>query len=288
MSHWDGKSIGTLTGYKIFLFSIKFFGVDFAYLLLRVVAFYYFLFAKVQKNIMIDFYTKALNYTRKEALQKSTINFYKFGQTLIDRFAFLVGKGNKFTFSFDHEDYLLEIQKNGRGGVLLSAHLGNWEIAGNLLRKRISSAINIVMLDAEVEEIKTFLTNSTGGSLFNIIPIKDDLSHVIKISNALSNNEFVVMHADRYMEGSRFIEMDFLGRKAKFPLGPFSIIAKFCVPVTFVYAIKKTNFHYEFSATKPIENKLSVEEIAKQYIEELENKIRLNPEQWFNYYNFFH
>ena len=287
MSRWDGKSNGTLIGYKIFLFSIKTFGVSFAYTILHIVSYYYYLFAKSQRNALIDFYTTALNYKRKEALQISKTNFYKLGQTLIDRYAFLVGKGNKYTYSFDHEDYLIDIRNNGTGGILLSAHLGNWETAGNLLSKRISSKINVVMLDAEVEKIKTYFTNSTGGSLFNIIPIRDDLSHVIKIHNALSNNEFIAILADRYLEGAKYLEMIYFGKKAKFPLGPFIIASKFNAPVTFVYAIKETSYHYVLSATKPISIKLSPEEIAKEYIKELERKVKLNPEQWFNYYDFY-
>ena len=57
--------------------------------------------------------------------------------------------------------------------------------------------------------------------------------------------------------------MDFLGKKAKFPYGPFLIASKFSAPVTFVYAVKEKKFHYALSATKPIIDKLQPEEIAK-------------------------
>ena len=33
--------------------------------------------------------------------------------------------------------------------------------------------------------------------------------------------------------------------------------------------------------------KPAVEQIASEYVKELENKVKLNPEQWFNYYDFF-
>ena len=32
----------------------------------------------------------------------------------------------------EHEDYLINLKNNGKGGILLSAHVGNWETAGNL------------------------------------------------------------------------------------------------------------------------------------------------------------
>jgi predicted LPLAT superfamily acyltransferase len=287
MSRWDGKTKGSLTGYKIFLFFINTLGLDFAYGLLRVVTFYYYLFAAKPRRALLDFYHNTLHITGPEARTLVRRNFYIFGQTLVDRAAFLLGKDRKFSHVFENEQYLIDIRDTGKGGILLSAHLGNWETAGNLLKGRVTPTINIVMLDAEVENIKKYMDLSTGGSRFKVIAIKNDLSHIIAIRNALINNEFVAIHADRYMEGARFIELDFLGRKAKFPQGPFVIASKFDAPVTFVFAAKDGKFSYHLSATLPIEGKMKPEEIARLYVAELERKVREYPEQWFNYFDFF-
>lgn len=287
MNRWDGKSKGTASGHKFFLFTINFIGLRITYHILRLVSLYYFLFARKNTLSMIGFYTKAMHFPIAEAKRMTRQNFFIFGQTLIDRAAFLLGKGDKFTYSFTNENYLLDLQKGGRGGILLSAHLGNWETAGNLLKRRVSSKINVVMVDEEAEKIKKAMDSGTGGSHFNIIAVKDDLSHVIKINNALESNELIAMHADRYTGQTKTINMDFLGKKAKFPYGPFLIASKFNAPVTFVYAVKEKKFHYALSATKPIIDKLQPEEIARLFVIELEQKVKAYPEQWFNYYNFF-
>lgn len=287
MSKWDGKSRGTVVGYKIFLFFIRVLGVKAAYAILYFVSNYYFLFAGKHRESIIRFYTQTLGYSKKDAIRICRKNFFIFGQTLIDRAAFLVGKGDSFTFSFENETVLHQLKQNGKGGLLLSAHVGNWETAGNLLRKRVSADINVVMLDAEIEQIKKLLEGHTGGSRFKMIPIKDDMSHVIRIHNALANNELVAMHADRFLEGAKNLELEFFGRKAKFPLGPFLIASKFDAPVSFVFAMKGKNFHYSLSATLPITGKLQPQEIAKLYILELEKKVRQYPDQWFNYFEFF-
>lgn len=287
MSRWDGKTKGSLTGYKIFLFFINTLGLGFAYGLLRVVTYYYYLFAAKPRKALLDFYQNTLHITGSEARKMARRNFYIFGQTLVDRAAFLLGKDRQFSHVFENEQYLIDIRDAGKGGILLSAHVGNWETAGNLLKGRITPTINIVMLDAEVENIKKYMDLSTGGSRFKVIAIKDDLSHIIAIRNALVNNEFVAIHADRYLEGAKYIEMDFLGRKAKFPYGPFVIASKFNAPVTFVFAAKDGKFSYHLSSTKPIEGKMKPEEIARLYVDELERKVKAFPEQWFNYFNFF-
>lgn len=287
MNQWNGKSKGTALGYKIFLNIIKIFGLPLTYLILRFVTFYYYLFATKNRNAIRDFYLNALKLPGNQINKITRKNFFYFGQTLVDRFAFLIGKGDKFSYTFNNEQYLLDIKENGKGGILLSGHVGNWETAGNLLKSRVTPTINVLMLDKEVEKIKQFLESTTGGSHFNIIAIKDDLSHVIKIHQALKRNEFIAIHADRYMEGAKFIELDFLGKKAKFPLGPFIIASKFKAPVTFVFAVKENKYHYLLSSTNPITESLSPEEIAKKFVEELEKKVTLHPEQWFNYFNFF-
>ena len=287
MSRWDGKTKGSLLGYKIFLFFVKVMGLGFAYKLLKVVTYYYYFFAEKPKEALLEFYKDTLHISGKPALGLVRKNFYIFGQTLLDRAAFLLGKDSAFTHTFENEQYLLDIKNGGKGGILLSAHLGNWETAGNLLKGRITPTINIVMLDAEVESIKKFMDLSTGGSRFKVIPIKNDLSHIISIRNALVNNEFVAIHADRYLEGAKFIELDFMGKKAKFPYGPFVIASKFDAPVTFVFAAKDGEYSYHLSATAPITQKMKPEEIARLYVDELEKKVRQYPEQWFNYFNFF-
>ncbi|KAA6441301.1 lipid A biosynthesis acyltransferase [Dyadobacter flavalbus] len=287
MSRWDGKTKGSLAGYKIFLFFINSLGIDFAYRLLRIVTGYYFLMAAKPRNALLDFYQNGLQIPSIKAKFLARKNFYVFGQTLVDRAAFLLGKNEKFVHTFENEQYLLDIRDAGKGGILLSAHLGNWETAGNLLKGRVASAINIVMLDAEVESIKQYMDLSTGGSHFKVIAIKDDLSHIISIRNALLGNEFIAIHCDRYLDGAKYIELDFLGKKAKFPYGPFVIASKFEAPVTFVFAAKNGKYSYHLSATLPITEKLKPEVIAKLYVAELEKKVRQYPEQWFNYFNFF-
>ena len=45
MSQWDGKSKGAVLGYKIFIFFIQILGIRAAYVLLYLVALYFFLFS---------------------------------------------------------------------------------------------------------------------------------------------------------------------------------------------------------------------------------------------------
>lgn len=175
--------------------------------------------------------------------------------------------------------------------MLLSAHVGNWEIAGHLL-KRLNTTINVVMYDGEQEQIKAYLEKVTGGRNMQLIIIREDLSHIYAISEALQKNQLVCMHADRFMEGNKTMTMNFLGAPAQFPAGPFVVATSFAVPVSFVFAFKETSRHYHFYATPPqalsaTQKKDQVKELLDKFVREMETKTRKYPEQWFNFYDFW-
>ncbi len=292
MSLWQGKSKGNKAGYQIFIWILKNLGVAPAYFILRFVAFYFFLFSYKANRQIYSLYRHRLGYGRMASITKVYRNCYLLGQAIIDKVVVMSGIKNNFTYNFDGEENLREIAALQRGGMLISAHIGNWDIAGHLL-KRLGTRINIVMFDGEQEQIKKYLAGVTGKMSVNIIFIKNDLSHIYQISDAFKNNELVCMHADRFLEGNKTIATHFLGEQARFPMGPFVLAAKFKVPVSYVFAVKESNSHYHFFASKiknydGVEKNAVMPQMLAEFAKEMETKVKQYPEQWFNYYNFWH
>jgi predicted LPLAT superfamily acyltransferase len=292
MPQWEGKSKGNKLGYKIFVYVVRTFGVLPAYLLLRFVAGYYFLFSRKSSRFSYQFFRYRLKYSWLRSILSIYRNYYVFGQTLLDKIIVMAGIDNKFTYDFDGEDNLRKIVEAGKGGILLSAHVGNWEAAGHLLR-RLNTRINVVMFDAEHEQIKNYLSEVTGGRNFNVIVIKNDLSHVYAIGEALGRNELICLHADRFLEGNKIMTMTFLGKEANFPAGPFLLAAGFKVPVSVVFAFKDSSTHYHFFGS-PLQMRSEAQSkhgfsnsLCAFFVQELEEKVKRYPTQWFNYYNFW-
>ena len=152
------------------------------------------------------------------------------------------------------------------------------------------------MLEAEHEKIKQMLDDVMTKKSMSIIPVKEDLSHLIKINEALNRNELIALHGDRFIKGSKTITGTLLGQNAEFPYGPFFMAAKYKRPVTFVTAAKVTDTHYHFYATKPIEFEPAkdkkeledqVHQLLNKYTSEMDRILAIYPEQWFNYYYFW-
>lgn len=292
MSLWQGKSKGNKAGYQFFVWVLKKFGVGPAYFLLRFVVIYFFLFSAKSSRQIYKLYRHKLGFSRLASIAKIYRNYYLLGQGLIDKVVVMSGIHNTFTYEFDGEENLREIVSLQKGGILLSAHIGNWDIAGYLL-KRLDARINIVMFDGEHKQIKEYLAGVTGKKSVNIIFIKNDLSHIYEISEAFKNNELVCMHADRFLEGNKTIKAGLLGETARFPMGPFVLAATFKVPVSFVFAVKENDLHYHFFASKiksydHLQKDIAMQEMLTDFADEMEVKVKRYPEQWFNYHDFWH
>ncbi|MBS1783657.1 MAG: lipid A biosynthesis acyltransferase [Bacteroidetes bacterium] len=287
---WEGRSRGNRLGYRIFVWLLKTGGLGPAYFLLFFVALYYRWFVPAATRPLRFLYQQRLHFDKKQTRQLIRRNIIVFGQTLIDKIAILADIPTGLTFTHEGIENIEDLVSKGKGGILLSAHLGNWEVAGHLL-KRVNTPINIVMYDGEQAQMKQYMDQFESKRSFNVIFIKEDLSHIYEISAALARNELICLHGDRYRPGQRILPHSFLGSQAMFPAGPFILASKLKAPVCFVFAFKESNFHYHFYAepAKIYEGRgtIGIESMLDDYTVLVEKKLHQYPHQWFNYYDFW-
>ncbi len=288
MSQWDGKSKGTVLGYKIFVFCIKKLGIKAAYSVLVFVAFYYFIFLKESNKQIFYYFHERLKYPYLKAKLMVFKSYFTFGQTIIDKTAISAGLRKKFTYDFDGIEVLNNLLAEKKGGVLISAHIGNFEIAEHFFGEiDFDCQISLVTTDREHSEIKQYLESVTNKSSIKFIIIQDDLSHIFEINNALANNELVCFTGDRYFPGTKVMKESLLDKEASFPAGPFLIASRLNVPVIFVYVMKEANLHYHLYARKAETKHRDEKGLLKAYTKNLEGMIKKYPLQWFNYFDFW-
>jgi predicted LPLAT superfamily acyltransferase len=288
MSQWDGKSKGTVLGYRIFVFLIQKAGIKSAYVLLYFVASYYFLFLKKSNQAISYYFKERLQYSYFKSKKMVFKSYYTFGQTIIDKISISAGMRNKFTYEFDGIDILRKLLAEKKGGVLISAHIGNFEIAEHFFGEiDLDFQINLITTDLEHSAIKEYLESVTQKPTVKFIIIKDDLSHIFEINAALANNELICFTGDRYFEGTKSLSEKILGQEANFPAGPFLIASRLQVPVVFVYVMKEQNLHYHLYAREAVVKHRDEKALLKSYIESVESMLQKYPLQWFNYFDFW-
>lgn len=288
MAEWEGKSKGLPLGYQFFVVVLRYLGVYPAYFFLYLVVPYYFFFSWKTSRPTLDFFRKRMGFSWLSSFGKLFQTYFLIGQVVIDKVVVMSGLSKKFTSESFGAENLKELVSRNKGGILLGAHLGNWEIAGHYLLN-YNNKINIVMYDGEDQRIKEYLESVTGGRKYNVITIKNDLSHIYAISEALERNEIICMHADRFVKGTRTSPVNFFGEEAPFPQGPFQLIKTFKASYTFVYGIKKSTTHYNFFArpVRQVQAGATVQSLMEDYVHDLEGMVKQYPTQWFNYYDFW-
>jgi len=285
---WDGKSKGTVLGYKIFIFFIGKLGIQAAYLLLYFVAFYYCFFSAKSTRSIYYYLHKRLSYSRTKSIVNIFKSYFKFGQTIIDKIAVTSGLIDQFTHEFDGGENITNLLDKGQGGILISAHVGNFELAEYFFEKiDTRSQISLVTSDAERQNIKEYLASVTKKSKIKFILVGDDMSHVFEINAALNKGELVCFTGDRYMQGTQCFSEKLMGEEAKFPSGPFLLASRLKVPVVFVYVMKESTKHYHLYARTAEVTYKDAQGLLKEYIQSVEWMLEKYPLQWFNYFNFW-
>jgi predicted LPLAT superfamily acyltransferase len=289
---WSGKTQGWGLGMKIFLSLIRAFGFLPVYILLVPVCLVYTVIS-VKAKIAIKQFRRNLGLSTN--FFDYYAHFFSFSLTLVHKAGFLIRKADKIKYSTEGENRIKDVLEKGRGAILLASHVGNFGIAGEVLCERINTKVNVLAIERESESVKKIYEDADKNRKINIIPLEENsLETAIKIKDALQNGEIVATLGDRYIDGN-VAEVEFLGKKAKFPRGMFEIAAVTQTPLIPVFMIRKKLHIYQFRTGEPID--ITVQD-RKKRAQEIDNAVRnfafqigeeakKTPLQWYNYYRFW-
>jgi len=289
---WKGKSRGGEWGHHFFIFLINKLSVRFAYFFLSFVVIYFILFAPVATKSTWNYFRIIQGFGVFKSIVMLYLNFYRFGQILIDKIAIRSGQEGRYDYEFENYPAFIETLKNPNGAIIIGAHVGNWE-TGSSFFGEYAWKINIVMLDAEYKKIKKILEKNANPIKYNIIPIQDkDFSHIYKVKEKLDKGEYVCFQGDRFIKDQTAILKKFMGKPAKFSYGLFHLADRMGVPVVFYFSMRDKGMKYKFKffiAKTNNEEKSgkNAEKLMDFYLHTLENILKEYPEQWFNYYDFW-
>ncbi len=286
---WAGTTYGNEWMHKWLIRMLRYIDVRILYLFLAVFIIPVCLVVNPSRGIAYRYFRRRIGYGRLKSAWKTYVNHCLFGQVVVDKFAMYAGK--KFKIEIEGYDKFIELTKHQEGFVQLSAHIGNYEIAGYTLVCR-DKRMNALVFAGEKASVMRNRDKMFAGTNINMIAIQPDMSHLFEIDQALQDGEIVSMPADRINGSPKFLEHDFLGAKAKFPLGPFSVATIRALDVLTVNVLKTSATGYKIYVTplpydKSATRQEQIRQLSKAYVAELEKRVKQYPEQWYNYFEFW-
>ena len=172
----------------------------------------------------------------------------------------------------------------GNGIILVTPHLGNWELGGFFFGNRDDINMNVITFRDGIDEIDEIKERYRKLYNVNTIVVGEGPFASIEILNALGRNEIVAMLVDRGVEDG--VEVPFFGKKVSFPTGALTLAAVSGAPIMPGFVVREEGgysaiieelIHVDKSEEK------GKERAAQKTIEVFEKYIRKYPDQWYNF-----
>jgi predicted LPLAT superfamily acyltransferase len=278
---------GNQLGFWFFRTAVKLFGLGGSYGLLYFVCLYYLIFDR-------PLVAASLAYTRRRFPEHGAVRqlfnvyllFVSQGKSLIDRYAVAAGYRDMAIDICGYEE-VKRLTDQNRGFILLTAHLGNWQIAMTAL-SRFDKTVYLMMRPEDNIAVKKALNIDNEEENVKIITTDDSLSGVIEAMKAIKNGNIVSIMGDRTY-GFSAAEASFLGGNVHFPYGAFSLAAAVQCPVVIFLSAKTgvkkyiVDVSHIISAPAGARGKKD-EEIRgalQEFADVLEEYVKVYPFQWF-------
>ncbi len=186
---------------------------------------------------------------------------------------------------------LVEGRLKGKGVLLVTAHLGNWEIGG-LMLAQVKQPIHVVLVPdmfSGVERVRRRLHAQAG---VTEIPVDRTFVPTLSVLRALDENAVVAMQGDRDFDNTG-VPVPFFGREAYFPRGPLRVAMATGASVLPAFIVRMRDGRYRAIVEEPLEidrqgnrDSALARNIAR-YVTVLERYVRAYPEQWYCFYPFW-
>ena len=229
-------------GFFFFRASLRFFGLRGAYGLLYIVCSYYLLFDRPAVRAALAYIRRRFpQHHRIRQFLDAYLLFISQGKNLIDRYYLLVG-GGEIRSPLVGMEKMTGILESRQGFILLTAHLGNWQVVMEALRK-LHRKVHLVMRPEDNPAVANSLKISEGEGSIAIISPEGALGGVVEIMNAIKEGDIVSIMGDRSYSFSA-VDVRFLGDPARFSCGAFHVAALAECPVVVLMAAKTSARDY--------------------------------------------
>jgi lauroyl/myristoyl acyltransferase len=173
----------------------------------------------------------------------------------------------------------------GKGLILLTLHLGNWEV-GLAYLARLGGPVTVV-LRPEEGPAAPFEERARAHPGLRIVAAGESEFGGLDLLLALRRGEIVTLQGDRPL-GPASVRVDLFGAPADLPSGPFALAQASGAPILVVAFPIRGHDRYRVEVEGPLRvagGPDGVAEAAAGFARRLEATVRRHPTQWFNFYD---
>ena len=251
----------------------------------------YYLFAfrdrrSVKANLQVIFPEKSNRQLRKI----SRVMFRNFAKYLVDFFRFekLDRRYIEKNIKLENLHYFDQVLAKGKGAVVLTAHLGNWELGGVVIAQ-LGYPFWVVALPHKNKKVNDFFDAQRNSKGVKVIAMGKAVRSCIA---QIRNNHLVALVGDRDFS-EKGILIDFFKRPTHFPEGPAALSLMTGTSIVPGFMLRNPDDSFTLRIEKPIEftptgDKIKdLADLIGVYKKIIQDYIRQYPEQWYVFRKFW-
>ncbi|MCF7893228.1 MAG: lysophospholipid acyltransferase family protein [Candidatus Omnitrophica bacterium] len=252
-----------------------------SYKIAKVFALIHFYFSKKDREAVLFnlAFIVAQKNKRKKIAKKVFINFAYY-LTDFFRYSKLNSKFIKKYVEFEGIEYIDRLSKKGRGAVLLTAHLGNYELGGAIM-SLLGYPLSVVALPHLDLRTNNFFNKQRKRVGIEVIPTGLAVKKSISV---LKKGKFLALLGDRDFSHSGKKEKVF-SENVYIPRGAAFFAKKTGAAVVPAFFVRENKYYYRLIFEKELDynrdSKDAEEEIISKYVSVLEKYLKKYPDQWY-------
>jgi predicted LPLAT superfamily acyltransferase len=257
--------------------------------------FFYFVAASARRAVISNLRVIRPQSFRVANYFRAWLTFYNFAWTIVDAADFKIA-GTEFVYEVEGEQFLEQLA-TAHGAILLTAHMGSYDLGAALFARRYSREIRMVRVPEVHEETGQHLDESlerSGAGAVKVAYKTSTLELPLELLSALRAGEIVSIQGDRPVPDSSSRVTNLLGQKVSLPDGPFILSFVAQAPIFPVFIVRTSYHHYKIIAPGRIEcqrdensREVIISRALKDWTDTLAEMIQRYWAQWFSFVPIF-
>jgi len=181
------------------------------------------------------------------------------------------------------QEHLDEALTKGKGVIIVTAHIGNWELGG-VFMSLLGYPMVAVALPHRDRRINNMFNRQRQRIGVKVVPSQGVA--VRHIYACLKGNAIVALVGDRDFAGTG-VRMPFLGAEKMIPRGPAVLTLRTGAPIVMCFVLREPGDKIVIEFSKLPETPREEKSITAAFVREIEQKVRQYPTQWLMFREFW-
>jgi Kdo2-lipid IVA lauroyltransferase/acyltransferase len=225
-------------------------------------------------------------WTQKRIKETSLRIFQNIGITFIEicQIACLPKDNILFKTKVKGKKILLDAIKNNKGAILISAHLGNWEIVAPFLSANIGKRASMVGRKLRVKPINRLISELRTRFGATVIDKEDGMP---KMMRAIREGKMLGIMLDQGTQSSMGVKVNFFDRAVTATHAPALLALRCRCPVVPIFGVREIDGSLTIIVESPLnltrtkDLKVDLQVNTQLMVNAIEKAVRAYPEQWF-------